>query len=175
MILLRMGIIPHTYVKSIAHQNRDGHKIDGRIITAKHDKYEIEVTGPWLQKMSEYLGVQHHLMVKRKRTNYFGWFQDGYAVIPIRGIKKEQYDGLVYNLAVGDDNSGRINDKSRAAADLHFFLAFWHHKKAIGSDGHLGAGRAAERRFKNRQHFRNGDADHRRQNFFNYLGNRRIS
>lgn len=121
IILLRMGIIPHTYVKSIEHQNRDGHKINGRIISAKHDKYEIEIMGPWLQKISKCLGVQHPLIVKRKRANYFGWFQDGYAVLPIRDVKKERYSGLVYNLAVGNDNSYTTTNACVHNCDGFFF------------------------------------------------------
>lgn len=104
-LLLRMGIIPNTLVKSVEHQNRVLPRINGRKIFAKNDKYEIEIGGPWVKIFAKYLGVNHGLLSIRKRTNYFAWFQDGYAVIPIRGIKREKYDGLVYNLAVGDDNS----------------------------------------------------------------------
>lgn len=121
MILLKIGIIPHIYVKSIEHQNRDGHKINGRVITAKHSKYEIEIIGPWLQKMSNYLGVSHPLLEKKIRTNYFGWFQDGYAVLPIRDIKREKYNGLVYNLTIGIDNSYTTTNACVHNCDGFFF------------------------------------------------------
>lgn len=120
-ILLRLGVIPSTYIKTVEHQNRIDHKINGRLIIAKSDKYEIEVGGPWLKKLSELLDTTHLLANSRARTNYHGWFQDGYAILPIKSIRKEQYNGLVYNLAVGTDNSYTTTNACVHNCDGFFF------------------------------------------------------
>lgn len=120
-ILLRLGVIPSTCVKTIEHQNRVINKINGRAIIAKSDKYELEIGGPWLEKLARLLNTTHPLIDSKIRANYFGWFQDGYAVLPIRNIQKEKYDGLVYNLAVARDNSYTTTNACVHNCDGPFF------------------------------------------------------
>lgn len=121
VILLRMGTIPNTFIKTVEHQNRVAHKIKGRDIIAKHDKYEIEIGGPWVGIVAKYLGIEHPMQESRKRTNYFGWFQEEYAVIPIRNIRQERYDGMVYNLTVENDNSYTTTNACVHNCDGPFF------------------------------------------------------
>ncbi|MFA4887346.1 MAG: FAD-dependent oxidoreductase [Candidatus Nanoarchaeia archaeon] len=105
LIFLRMGAIPHFFVKTIDEQNKKTHKINGRIIHAKHDKYELEIGGAWLEPICKLMNIQHDWIKERKSVNYFGWFDGDHAVIPINSLSKENYVGPVFDLTVENSHS----------------------------------------------------------------------
>ncbi|MDZ4295817.1 MAG: FAD-dependent oxidoreductase [Patescibacteria group bacterium] len=102
-ILLRFGIIPS--IRKIGLDKLRSTKIDGRIIHFRHPKYEITVGGASLAKMAELLGWDHPRLKTRKRVFMHAHLKDGFVLLPIRNIRREFYDGPVYNLAVGKNHS----------------------------------------------------------------------
>ncbi len=105
MMLLRLGIIPRVSRRSAKELNRTKSVIHGRRVRFKHDRYELEIGGAWLQPASRVLGVTHPLLSRRTRTNHHAWIRDGYAYLPIFDLKRVAYSGRVHNLAVEGRNS----------------------------------------------------------------------
>lgn len=105
LLLLRMGAIPHFFVKTLEKQNKKIHRIGKRCIVARHDKYELEVGGPWLEPLCKLMGITHEWVEKRKSANYFGWFDGDFAVIPIKSISKVSYKGPVFDITVENAHS----------------------------------------------------------------------
>lgn len=105
MILLRLGIIPQILKQTKESLNKGINIFKGRKIEFKHDRYQLMLGGQWLEKASKVLGVDHPLLKRRTRYNEHGWIKDGYAYLPIAKLEKEEYDGLVYNIAVEGQNS----------------------------------------------------------------------
>lgn len=104
-ILLRAGILPAIQRRSVAALNKTVHHIQGRAILFRHDKYHIIVGGPWLQKMSNLLGVHHERADKRRTTCHHAWIDEKYAYLPLRDIRRVPYKGVVRNLAVDKNNT----------------------------------------------------------------------
>src|SRR3989344_4180113 len=88
-ILLRLYIIPSIVITTKESMNKRLHKIDGRLIIAKQDKYEFKIHGQYLKKFAGILNEDHKLLNKESRFSDFGWFSDGYFITPIRHIKRE--------------------------------------------------------------------------------------
>jgi len=120
-ILLRLGMIPNISIKTVEHQNRVPHKIGNRQIIAKHDKYEFELSGPSLRTACKLLNIEHENDKNKTRVNYHAWTDGKYAYIPIRKIEKKYYSGLVYNLAVEQDNSYTTDSACIHNCDGFFF------------------------------------------------------
>ncbi len=102
-LFLRLDIIPS--VEKIPLEKLKPTYINGRRIEFKHDKYQLLVGGPFLESMSKILGVKHRKIESRKRMAHHAWIRGGYVYLPIRQIKKERYNGEVYNLVVAENNT----------------------------------------------------------------------
>ncbi len=105
MMLLRLGIIPTVSRRSARELNRTKSVIDGRLVRFKHDRYELQVGGAWLDQASEVLGLTHPLLMRRTRFHSHAWIRDGYAYLPLFGLKRVPYSGTVHNLSVERRNS----------------------------------------------------------------------
>ena len=93
ILLLRQQIIPSIYkekektVKEVNHQN----------------SYRIHVgQRESLIKLCSILGIKY---VPKSYKSEKSWFDEDYIYIPITAIKKEKYNGLVYNLEVKNSHS----------------------------------------------------------------------
>ncbi len=96
MILTKMGLL-----SSIGCRKRERigpSRIGGRSIIARHDCYCIKVGGRALQKLSEILGVRHPFIGKRISVRRRGMRSKNYLWLPIRSVKREYYEGEVYNI-----------------------------------------------------------------------------
>lgn len=120
-ILLRLGTIPNISIKTVEHQNRVPHRIGNRLIIAKYDKYEFELSGPSLRRACKLLNIEHENDKNKTRVNYRAWIDEKYAYIPIGKIEKKCYEGLVYNLAVKEDNSYTTDSACIHNCDGFFF------------------------------------------------------
>lgn len=98
-ILLRFDIIPSISKIPLEKLQKYGSTIGGRRIEFKHDKYQISIGGPSLQKISEILSVKHPKIESRKRILHNAWIKDNFVALPIRELKLEHYNGKVLNLA----------------------------------------------------------------------------
>lgn len=105
LILLRLGIIPNVSKISLRKLNERKNVLEGRKIIFRHDKFEIKIGGQFLGNMSKILGVRHPLLDKRIRTNKFAILFHKFALLPIIDVKKKNYEGYVYNLAVDTNNT----------------------------------------------------------------------
>ena len=101
-ILLRLGIIPSIQRRKKENLNKKIHKIDGRNIVFRHDKYHISIGGPSLEIMSNVLGVKHPKLFNRKMTCDHAWIKDDKLLLPIRYVKHVSYNGYVYNIVVNE-------------------------------------------------------------------------
>lgn len=104
-ILLRLKIIPSIEKREKAKLNKIPGEIGGRKIRFNTDKYYIRVGGPSLKKMSEILGLHHPFLERRRKSCRDAWIKNNYLYLPIREIKREDYKGRVYNLAVDGSNT----------------------------------------------------------------------
>ncbi len=105
IMLLRLDMIPRVSRRSARALNRTKSVIDGRRVRFKHDRYELQVGGVWLDQASDVLGLRHPLLARRTRSHSHAWIRDGYAYLPIFDIKRVPYSGEVHNLAVEGRNS----------------------------------------------------------------------
>ena len=105
IMLLRLDIIPKVSRRSARALNRTKNVIDGRRVRFKHDRYELQVGGAWLEQASDVLGLRHPLLAKRTRFHSHAWIRDGYACLPIFDVRRVPYTGTVHNLAVRGRNS----------------------------------------------------------------------
>ncbi len=126
MIFLRLGIIPQILKQSKDQLNKNKHFFEGREIKFKHDRYQMLIGGKSLEKMRDILGVDHPLLHRRKRSNEFAWIKGSYAYLPIAKLENLDYEGLVYNLAVAEDNS-----YVTAGATVHNCDAFFYKEKKV--------------------------------------------
>ena len=109
-ILLRVGILPSLQKRDKDTLNQYKSNIQGRDISFTHDKYHINVGGPYLDKMSEIWGIKHPKIEKREQTLQQAWIKDGYAILPIRSIEKVDYEGDV--LSIGVENNSNFVAKN---------------------------------------------------------------
>ena len=121
MILLRLGIIPRVTRRSAARLNKTKSVIDGRRVRFKHDRYELEIGGAWVEPASRALGVKHPLLFRRGRANNHAWIRDGYAYLPISDLTRVPYSGTVHNLAVKVRNSYVTSGATVHNCDGFFF------------------------------------------------------
>ena len=103
ILLLRSGIIPSVSRTPISKLKASA--IGEREIKFKHDRFEIKVGGPSLEKMSKILGIKHEKIKNRNRIVHHAWIRGNYLYLPIHNISKKKYRGKVYNLAVRANNS----------------------------------------------------------------------
>jgi len=121
MILLRLGIIPKVSRRPARELNKTTSVIDGRRVRFKHDRYEIEIGGAWLDQASSVLGLRHPLLVRRTRFHSHAWIRDGYAYLPIYDLRRVPYSGEVHNLAVKGRNSYVTSGATVHNCDGFFF------------------------------------------------------
>ncbi len=103
MILLRLGILPtleKRNPKTFRHSI-----IEGRKVEFKKDVYQLLVGGPWLEQMSKILDFDHPRLHSRKHFCNHGWIDDTYAMLAISELKRVQYSGKVFNIAVEGNNT----------------------------------------------------------------------
>lgn len=104
-IMLRLGAIPSIQLREKEKLNKKVHRIEGREVSFKHDKYHLTVGGQFLEKMSEVLGERHQHIKERSSISNQAWLKDGHAILPVREIRETDYSGKVYSLAVNDTHS----------------------------------------------------------------------
>jgi len=98
-ILLRFDIILGISKISLKKLRNYISVIDGRKIEFKHDKYQISVGGPSLQKMAEILSVRHPKIKNRKGITHHAWIKGNFVALPLRDIEIKKYIGKVLNVA----------------------------------------------------------------------------
>jgi len=108
LIFLKLGVIPSigcTTAESINKRRRDKPNIIGqRKISAKNNIFHLHDLSFFgncygMRKLPEFMRFRAKLSRRR------GWIDKDYVYLPIIKINKKKYDGLVYNLEVGEDNS----------------------------------------------------------------------
>jgi len=88
-LLLRQGIIPS--IRKSKYTNR------------KTYRYDITISGEDANKLRKLFRLE--LVLNKIKQGSLAWIDDGYVWLPIYNIKKYDYEGLVYNLSVEDDES----------------------------------------------------------------------
>jgi intein/homing endonuclease len=97
-ILLRLGMFP-----SITKGKAKRTKIEGRGVKCL-PLYDIRVHGASLASIDSNLDTP-----RVRRKYHYGWFEEKWAVVPIRKIDKEEYRGKVFNLEVEKDATYTLN------------------------------------------------------------------
>ncbi|MCI4347967.1 MAG: FAD-dependent oxidoreductase, partial [Thermoplasmata archaeon] len=105
MLLLRLGIIPRVSRRSAEQLNKTVQLIGERRVRFRHDRFELEIGGAWLERASEIFGVRHPLLSRRTRSHAHAWIRGGYAFLPIFEVSRTPYSGEVHNIAVAGRNS----------------------------------------------------------------------
>jgi uncharacterized protein (TIGR00375 family) len=104
-ICLRLNIVPNIRIDKIEEFERRGkHLIGERKISAKSDLIALDKLS-FLEDKFGLLENNDFRKFKTKRDVRHAWFDENYIFIPIRKIVEEEYNNLVYNLEVEDDNS----------------------------------------------------------------------
>jgi len=99
-ILLRLGIIPSiTVVDRRKHKKRIG----TRKINVNSKEYNFNVLT--FIKDKTLLKYKEFKKFKRKVDRSHAWIDKNYIYLPIRKIKKKNYEGQVFNLEIEKDNS----------------------------------------------------------------------
>ncbi len=105
MMLLRLNIIPRVMRRSTRRLNQTKSTIDGREFRFKHDRFELEIGGAWLEFASLVFGEKHPLLSKRTRSHSYAWIRGRYAYLPVSRLDRIRYSGEVHNIAVAGRNS----------------------------------------------------------------------
>lgn len=100
-ICLRLGILPAFRADDLSKYNK---KIGDRRIYATSKSYSL-CGLTFFEDRFNLLNDSAFKKFKSKKTTRHGWIDGGYAYLPIRDIKLQNYDGEVYNLEVEEDNS----------------------------------------------------------------------
>jgi len=101
LLLFRLGVLHSIYLV------RGGEDvIQGRRIRAS-DTYHTHITGESAMKLLEKMGIKYEYTYSGgRRAGYnLGRVGENYVFIPIRSIEFEQFNGVVYNLHVDEDES----------------------------------------------------------------------
>ncbi|MDD5181866.1 MAG: hypothetical protein PHC66_01695 [Candidatus Nanoarchaeia archaeon] len=104
MICLKLGIIPSIGVETAEKFNMRKHITKGRTIKTVNDTIVFSNLS-FFEEDYDMLKEKCFRKFVNKKAMKHGWIDKNYAYLPIRTIKFEDYDGLVYNLEVEDDNS----------------------------------------------------------------------
>jgi len=105
IICLRLGIIPNTRVDSVENYEKRGkHFINGRRIKANYDLYSFSNLSFFEDKFG-LLKDKEFRKFKTRMSRRHGWIDENYIYLPIRKIEIKNYQGVVYNLEVEEDNS----------------------------------------------------------------------
>ena len=105
IICIRLGIIPSIYIDTAnQHKKRGKHKIGKREIQAKFDNYAFYNLS-FFEDSFNLLNDKCFKKFKTSKPTRHGWIDENYVYLPIRKIIYENYDGLVFNLEVEEDNS----------------------------------------------------------------------
>jgi thioredoxin reductase len=104
-ILLRFGILPGMQKRDKDKINKWVNKIEGRLVGFNYNKYHLVVGGQSLEKMSEVMGIEHPRLKTRQKISRQAWLTDTHAILPIREISYEDYDGIVLNMGIENNNT----------------------------------------------------------------------
>ncbi len=104
-ILLRLGVLPGMQKRDKDKINKWVNKIQGRLVGFNYNKYHLTVGGQFLEKMSEIMGIRHPRLDTRQRICKHGWLTDSHAILPIRSVDYEDYDGIVLNMGIENNNT----------------------------------------------------------------------
>ncbi len=105
LICIRLGIVPCIYIDTkLKHEKRGKHFIAERKIMARHDVYSFHYLVFFEDKFN-LLSDKAFSRFKIRRNSRHGWIDENYVYLPIRKIKTEHYEGIVFNLEVEEDNS----------------------------------------------------------------------
>ena len=121
MMLLRLGVIPRVSRRSAEPLNKTKSVLNGREIRFKHDRFELEIGGAWLERACEILGVKHPLLSRRTRSHAHAWIRDGHAFLPIFELTRATYSGTVHNIAVAGRNTYVTSGATVHNCDGFFF------------------------------------------------------
>lgn len=105
IICLRLNILPSIRIDTMLNfEKRGKHFISNRKIKAKFDLISLDRLS-FLEDKFGLLNYENFKKFKSKKDIRHAWFDEDNIYIPIRKIIINQYDGLVYNLEVQEDNS----------------------------------------------------------------------
>jgi uncharacterized protein (TIGR00375 family) len=105
VLFLRLGIIPSIGVNSVKnYKNYARHFIGTREISANHDLYHFNNLAFFKDKY-KLLKLREFKKFKTKLSRRHGWLDNRYVYLPVKSVTKKQYNGVVYNLEVEEDNS----------------------------------------------------------------------
>ena len=104
VVCLRLGIIPSIRISEASNFNKAEHQIGTRKITANHDTFYFSNLS-FFKDEFELLKDDCFKKFSTKLKRRHGWIDEKYIYIPVRSIKKNHYQGEVYNLEVKEDNS----------------------------------------------------------------------
>lgn len=105
IICIRLGIIPNVIFDTVdKYEKRGKHLIGNRKIFARHTLYSFSHLSFFEDKFN-LLNDDVFSKFKTKMTRRHGWMDNDYIYIPIRKIELEDFDGVVFNLEVENDNS----------------------------------------------------------------------
>lgn len=105
ILFLRLGVIPSIGVNSTKnYKNNVKHFIGNREIFSNYDLYHFNNLSFFDDKYN-LLKYKEFKKFKTKLSTRHGWLDNKYIYLPVRDIKREEYQGAVYNLEVQEDNS----------------------------------------------------------------------
>ncbi len=105
IICLRLGIIPSIHIDSAEkHLKRGNHFYKERIIKANFDLFSLSNLC-FFEDKYKLLNEREFKKFERKINRTRGWLDDDFVYLPVRKILNENFNGYVYNLEVGQDNS----------------------------------------------------------------------
>lgn len=96
LLLFRLGLI-----HGIHYAEPRNSEINGRKIIGKYASYLFTIGGAAANKLAEKIDLDF----RAKTDMNWGWIREDCILIPIRRIKKEHYEGIVYNLHVPPNES----------------------------------------------------------------------
>ncbi len=100
LLLRRLGILASIRLERAAGE--DTSVINGRQIQRVHSLYRVDINGN-ITKMLHLLGEESF---RQYSWSHADWIpRTNNFLVPIRKLEKEEYDGLVHNLEVEEDNS----------------------------------------------------------------------
>lgn len=100
LLLMRNGILSSLYTS----KNRKKAEIRGRKLP-NQISYALYVYGWTMRKMANLLGISHPLLLRKAATLQTSFIDNNHAYFSVEKNNVEDFDGVLYNFAVKDDES----------------------------------------------------------------------
>ncbi len=104
--------------------------VNGKMLISRGPHYGLYVNGPSLMRLAEIVGAPKNQALSTRRHGQHGaWWEGGY-LLPVRGVARVEYEGLVYNLETEDHSyvtaAGCVHNCDNIGyADLSDFFYVW--------------------------------------------------